>query len=128
MLTTSLIILSCGRESDNTIFENSKLYNLLENGESELPNPQLFPGTTDVTMPFAFVGDEAFSLSDFVMRPYTGNFLFYNKRIFNYRLCRERRMFIRNADKQMEVFHRAMDVNKDLAIAIIKCCCVLHNL
>lgn len=57
---------SSGRESDSTIFENSKLYKLLENGQAQLPNPQILPGTTDITMPFVFVRGEAFSLSDFV--------------------------------------------------------------
>lgn len=121
---------SCGRESDSTIFENSKLYNLLENGRAELPDPQTLPGTADITMPFTFVGDEAFSLSDFVMRPYTGKFLSYNKRIFNYRLCRARRYVectFGILTNKWRIFHRAMDVKIDLAIVIIKCCCVLHN-
>lgn len=51
---------SCGRESDSTIFENSKLYSMLEKGQADLPRPQLLPGTTATMMPYTFVGDEAF--------------------------------------------------------------------
>jgi hypothetical protein len=120
---------SAGRESDSTIFEHSKLYNLLGKEEANLPNPQNLPGT-NIMMPFVFVGDEAFSLSEHVMRPYTGKFLSYNKRIFNYRLCRARRYVectFGILTNKWRIFHRAMDVSLDFAIAIIRCCCVLHN-
>lgn len=102
---------------------------MLEKDQANLPRPQLLPGTKATMMPYTFVGDEAFFLSEFVMRPYTGKFLHYNKRIFNYRLCRALR-FVECSfgilTNKWRIFHRAMDVKLDLVISIIKCC-VLHN-
>ncbi|KAJ8892432.1 hypothetical protein PR048_005012 [Dryococelus australis] len=48
---------SCGRESDSTIFENSKLYLLLVNDQAHIPKRRPLPGTTGPPMPFTFIGD-----------------------------------------------------------------------
>ncbi|KAJ8886857.1 hypothetical protein PR048_013069 [Dryococelus australis] len=82
---------SYGKESDNRIFKNSKQYKLVESGQANIPNARPLLGTTESTMPFTFIGDEAFSLSNSVFRPHTGTFISHNKRVLNYRLCRARR-------------------------------------
>ncbi|KDR23654.1 hypothetical protein L798_14162, partial [Zootermopsis nevadensis] len=119
---------SRGRESDSTIFENSKLYKMLENGQASIPKGQPLPETTGPSMPYTFLGDEAFSLSDFVMRPYNETFLSYKKRIFNYRLCRGRR-YVECAfgilTNKWRIFHRPINVKLNCTISIIKCCCIL---
>lgn len=121
---------SYGRESDSTIFQTSQFSLLLENNELHLPNAKPLPGTIGPKLPFTFVADEAFSLSENVMRPFSGKFLSHKKAIFNYRLTRARR-FIECAfgilSNKWRIFHRAMNVNMDLAIDIVKCCCILHN-
>ena len=43
-------------------------------------------------MPFVVVGDEAFVLSEHVLRPYSNRNLSVQQRIYNYRLIRARRM------------------------------------
>lgn len=43
-------------------------------------------------MPFVFVGDEAFQLLPIFMKPYNKQVLNDNRRIFNYRLSRARRI------------------------------------
>ncbi|KAJ8896423.1 hypothetical protein PR048_001767 [Dryococelus australis] len=100
------------RDSDSTIFENSKLYNMLNNGQARLPKGQCLSG-------------------NFVMRPYTGTFLSYKKPIFNYRLCRARRSVACTfgiLTNKWRIFHRPINVKQlPLIIVIIKCCCVLHN-
>lgn len=47
---------------------------------------------TDIIQPCTFVGDDAFALSDFMMKPYPEKGLNPTKRIFNYRLSRARRI------------------------------------
>lgn len=81
-------------------------------------------------MPYAFVGDEAFGLSTNMLRPYAGKCLPVHKRIFNYRLSRARRHVecaFGILSNKWRIFHRPLDVDVELAINIVKCCCVLHN-
>lgn len=56
-----------------------------------LPEPEAI--TSDgQSLPYVLVGDEAFQLSDYLLRPYPGReCLNQDKKIFNYRLSRARR-------------------------------------
>ena len=49
-------------------------------------------GTTGLSLPFVIVGDEAFPLKDYLMRPFPGRFLPDKKAAYNYRLSRARRV------------------------------------
>lgn len=94
-----------------------------------IPAPKPLPGNKNAT-PFVFVADEAFSISNNVMCPYSGKHLSVQQRIFNYRLSRARRYvecaFGMLANK-WRILHRAMNVQYEFATDIIKACCVLHN-
>ncbi|XP_023945469.2 uncharacterized protein LOC112051172 [Bicyclus anynana] len=118
-----------GKESDSTIFHNTKLYDLLMRGDLPTPTSRPLPGFQE-PVPFVFVGDEAFSISNNVMRPYSGKHLFVKQRVFNYRLSRARRYvectFGILANK-WRIFHRPINVSYDFAIDIVKACCILHN-
>ncbi|XP_049886387.1 uncharacterized protein LOC126380839, partial [Pectinophora gossypiella] len=81
---------SYGKASDSQIFKNSNFYKRLHEQDLNIPNP--LPITNDgPPVPFIFIGDEAFGISNFIQRPYAGNHLNEKKRIFNYRLSRARR-------------------------------------
>lgn len=118
-----------GKCSDSSVFKNTKFYEKLTNNELNIPEKRSIT-ETGVPLPFVIVGDEAFSLSEHLMRPYAGRNLTDKKRIFNYRLSRARRYiecsFGILANK-WRIFHRPIDVRKEFAGAIIKTCCVLHN-
>ncbi|XP_023935468.2 uncharacterized protein LOC112043965 [Bicyclus anynana] len=118
-----------GKESDSTIFHNTKLYDLLMRGDLPTPTSRPLPGFQE-PVPFVFVGDEAFSISNNVMRPYSGKHLSVKQRVFNYRLSRARRYvectFGILANK-WRIFHRPINVSYDFAIDIVKACCILHN-
>nr|XP_039267869.1 uncharacterized protein LOC120342895 isoform X2 [Styela clava] len=64
----------------------------LQNGTLSLPSPRPLPLTNGPTVTFVFLGDEAFPLKEYLMRPFPGNGLSQEKKIFNYRLSRARRM------------------------------------
>jgi len=90
----------------------------------------LFRSDTE-NFPFVFVGDEAFSLSENVMRPYAGHNLSEKQRIFNYRLCWARR-YVECAfgilSNKQRILHTALSVSKVFSKDIVKACVLLHNL
>lgn len=118
-----------GRNSDSTIFEDTELYRRLQSNTLNIPNPS--PITTNgETVPYVFIGDEAFALSQNLMRPYSGRNIEQRKRIFNYRLSRARRYIectFGILTSKWRIFHRPIDVSVDYAKDIVKACCILHN-
>lgn len=120
-----------GRNSDGGILMNSKFGQYLQDKKLRIPQNKCLPGSTD-EMPHAFVADEAFPLSQNIMRPYPGNQLPGNqeKKIFNYRLSRTRRV-VENAfgiiQNKFEVFQKKIRIQpKHLDNMILACVC-LHN-
>lgn len=74
-------------------------------------------------MPFIFVADKAFTLSDHVQWPFRQRNLSIGKDIYNYRLTRARRIvectFGIMANK-WRILHRALDVNLQFCHLIIQ--------
>ena len=85
-----------GRISDGGVFRNTDFYSALLKDELNLPDPAPLatsnPELASHNIPFLFVADEAFPLTTFCMKPYAHNNLSEEKRIFNYRLSRFRRI------------------------------------
>lgn len=92
---TLLDIGDYGRQSDGGVFSNSFFGRAMENKLLCLPDPDIISGPNSPT-PYFFVGDSAFPLKMYMLRPYPGRYLPDNKTIFNYRLLRARRV-IENA-------------------------------
>ncbi|XP_068118062.1 uncharacterized protein [Hyperolius riggenbachi] len=95
---------SYGGSSDSGIFQRSRLHRLLNDDKLDIPGDKPWPGTTSPSYPYVFVGDEAFALSQHVMRPFGQRGLRREKRVFNYRLTRARRMveYVWNHVEQVE--------------------------
>lgn len=120
---------SYGKSSDAGIFNNSKLFHKMCENSLGIPPPCSLPNSTE-QFPHVILGDEAFPLSENLLRPYGGNRLTEEKLNFNYRLSLARRYiectFGILANK-WRIFHRPIDVDIDFANNIIKAACVLHN-
>lgn len=119
-----------GKEGDSTIFKDSKFHRALINNEMDIPEARRISNTSNETFPFVLVGDEAFMLSDNVMRPYGGSNLTVKKKVFNYRLSRARRYIECTFGilvNKWRIFHRALNVAREFAIKIVNVCCLLHN-
>ncbi|CAF4830889.1 unnamed protein product [Pieris macdunnoughi] len=100
---------SYGNDCDSAIFQRTQTthtYKFLSEGRLQIPTPFLHPNQS-VRTPYVLVGDEAFQLTHNLLRPYSGNQLTIQQRIFNYRLIRARRY---------------------VECAFVKACVVLHNL
>lgn len=84
---------SYGKNSDGGIFTNSNLGKSLDSEKLNVLENCALPGTNNVA-PYVIFGDEAFPLKRYLMRPYPGtqSIEVVEKCIFNYRLCRARRL------------------------------------
>ena len=80
-----------GSNSDAAIFKLSTLRESLENDTLALPPPDPLFGD-DRDTPYFIVGDDAFPLRQWLMKPYSIRNLDHDQRIFNYRLSRARRV------------------------------------
>ncbi|CAH1990945.1 unnamed protein product [Acanthoscelides obtectus] len=102
----------------------------LENGSLHLPPDQFLPGTTQLA-PCVILGDEAFPLKRYLMRPFPGSQVDdpANKQ-FNYRLDFARRI-VENTfgilSQKFRIYNRRMQANPENADYIILATFVLHN-
>lgn len=99
---------SKGRISDGGVFKNTKLYQKLEKRELNIPPPTVLQIPYYTKVPFCILGDKAFQLNEYTMRPYEGNPERGSKeRIFNYRLSRARRV-VENAFGVLSSVYRVL--------------------
>lgn len=119
-----------GRISDGGVFKNTQLYIDLQNGHFNLPQPESLPGH-GTSLPYVILGDEAFALSNNLMKPYSGTYQKGSKeRIFNYRLSRARRV-VENAfgicSSVFRILRKPMLLKPEKAQLVVMACVYLHN-
>lgn len=118
-----------GKTADPTILSNSTFHRALVDGTLDIPLPQQVSEETE-PLPYVFVADEAFGMSVNLMRPFPGNHLTREQRIFNYRLTVARR-FVECSfgilSNKWRIFHRPLNLKYDTCVSVIKACCALHN-
>ncbi|XP_031778752.1 protein ALP1-like [Nasonia vitripennis] len=119
-----------GGGSDGGIFARSELGKSLEEKSLDIPKEYANLPGSNIIMPYYFVGDEAFKLSENLMRPYPGRHLSDIKRIFNYRLSRARRC-IENAFgiivARWRVFSKPIGFEPDSVDVLVLASVCLHN-
>ncbi|XDV11211.1 hypothetical protein PO909_000212 [Leuciscus waleckii] len=96
-----------------------------------VPPSTSLPGAAHLgDVPFVMVGDAAFQLKPFLMRPYPGANLSYKKRIFNYRLSRAR-MVVENAfgilSSRWRIFLNRINLQPKNVDTLVMAACILHN-
>ncbi|KAL8584168.1 hypothetical protein ACOMHN_034854 [Nucella lapillus] len=122
-----------GHMSDSQIFLQTGLRDALEDGSVLRPDPCPLTGDPEDTtpVPYYIVADDAFALRDFCMKPYSKRNMNTRELIFNYRLCRARRV-VENAfgllANRFRVLLRTMELDTKNVRTVIKSCVVLHNL
>lgn len=92
-------------------------------GSLPIPDKVALEGTT-ISQPCTFVGDDAFALSEFMMKPYPEKGLKdRKKRIFNYRLSRARRI-IENVfgimASRFRIYKRSLIADPDNVVLVIQ--------
>lgn len=119
-----------GRVSDAGVFQNSVIYDLLERNQLNIPKAYLKICTSNEQIPFMIVGDEAFPLKTYLMRPFAARTLNDDRRIYNYRHSRARRTVecaFGILAKKYEIFQRSMRLQPDKAVLVTNAGTVLHN-
>jgi hypothetical protein len=81
-------------------------------------------------MNFVFVADEAFALTENILKPFPRKDLTQEKQIFNYRLTRAQRC-VENAfgvlAARFRIFHTTIHMQPSKVDDIVMACAVLHN-
>ncbi|KAB0804158.1 hypothetical protein PPYR_01128, partial [Photinus pyralis] len=86
---------------------------------------------SDTLVPFVLVGDDAYPLKTFIMKPFGHKKMTDAQRIFNYRLSRCRRCVecaFGILTAKWRLLNKAIETEVEKAEKIIKCMCLLHNL
>ncbi|XP_060561924.1 putative nuclease HARBI1 [Ruditapes philippinarum] len=119
-----------GSSSDCGVFNRSSLEPALREGTLGLPPPEPLP-FDDRNTPYFLVGDDAFPLRSYLIKPFPHRFLDHDERIFNYRCSRARRV-VENAFGILAARFRCllttMQTTPRNAKRITKACLILHNL
>ncbi|XP_065428354.1 uncharacterized protein LOC135976485 [Chrysemys picta bellii] len=116
-----------GKVHDARVFRHSALFQKLEEG-TFFPDQKVTVG--DVEMPIVILGDPAYPLMPWLMKPYTGS-LDRSQDMFNYRLSKCQMVvecaFGRLKARWCSLLTRSDLSEKNIPI-VIAACCALHNI
>ena len=119
-----------GACSDAQIWNSCELKDLILDDRLGIPEAEPLPGREE-DIPYFLIGDDAFALRTFMMKPYSKRQLTRQERIFNYRLSRARRI-VENAfgilANRFGCLLTTLRVEPQTAAAIVVACCCLHNI
>ena len=119
-----------GSASDAQIFSDCELREAIENGTISFPAADLLPHDDEDTAYF-IIGDDAFALRSWLMKPFGKRNLGIPERIFNYRLSRVRRVMENAFGILGNCFHCLLTTlhlqPENVSTVVITCIC-LHNL
>ena len=117
------------RMNDFGVWNKSTPHKKIESNEMDLPQPAVLPyGETNV--PYVFVGDDAFALKTFMMKPYVQHHLNISRRVYNYRHSRARRIsenLFGILSNRFRVFHAVINLDPNKAKFITMSAIGLHN-
>ncbi|XP_064077660.1 putative nuclease HARBI1 [Macrobrachium nipponense] len=120
-----------GSSSDAQIYNESDLHRGLDQNRIHgFPQPDLLPNDNQ-DVPYFIIGNDAFSLRTYLMKPYSTRNLTHEERIFNYRLSRAR-WVMENAfgilTNRFQILLTTMQHHHETVRIIVEACCILHNL
>lgn len=119
-----------GKESDGGIFSNSNLSERLDKGALGTKCIAALPGT-NIKVPHVILGDEAYPLKTYLMRPFPGENLDPTQRVFNKRLSKARQVIectFGIMSSKWRLLQKGIEVEPDFVDLIVQCICLLHNI
>ncbi|CAL1267507.1 unnamed protein product [Larinioides sclopetarius] len=118
-----------GRISDGGVFKHTKLHALLNSKKLGLP-PVTSLEDSNFMAPYVIVADDAFALHENIMKPYSHQSSEIEKKIFNYRLCRARRV-VENVfgicSSTFRVLRKPILLHPEKAAIVTMTVTLLHN-
>ena len=119
-----------GRQSDGGIFANSEFGKRFERNKIDLPQQSAVEANGSL-LPYVLVADEAFALKSYMMQPYPRcSQLNRQKKIFNYRLSRARRVVESSfgiMTARWRIYRRPIISSISTAVKIVQATTCLHN-
>ena len=118
-----------GRQSDGSVYSNSDLGYAIDENLLNFPAEDTINGSEE-KFPYVILGDDAFGLKAYLLKPYPGTTLSEEERIFNYRLSRGRRIVENTfgiAASRFRVLRRPIIAKIDTVVQITKAIVALHN-
>ena len=119
-----------GGAGDGGTWQKCTLAQALEENRAGVPDDAALPQDQE-PIPYHLVGDDAFAMKTWLMKPYSHQTQDPTERIYSYRLSRARRV-VENAfgllQMRWRVFNTTMQQRVDVCKKITLCACVLHNL
>ena len=119
-----------GRVSDGGVFDGCTLQQALERKSSMFPDPAPCPGD-ERPLSYYICADDAFPLQENIMKPYSYKDMMVERRVYNYRISRARRV-VENAfgimANRFRVFHTRIGLEPAKVEKIVMAACVLHNM
>ena len=118
-----------GRQSDGGVFAGSDIGYALNNRLLKIPKPRC-PNGSNLPLPYVLVGDEAFPLKEYLVKPYAKSSMATEQRITNLRISRARNV-VKNVfgicASRFRVLRRPIIGKVQTVEAITKAVVVLHN-
>ncbi|XP_055954830.1 uncharacterized protein LOC130010792 [Patella vulgata] len=119
-----------GGASDGGTWSNCSVLDAVEENRAGVPQPEPLPND-DQPVPYHFVGDDAFALRTWMMKPFSHRSQVLRERIYSYRLSRARRV-VENSfgilSQRFCCFLTTMHQHPDTINLISMYVCALHNL
>ena len=118
-----------GSASDAQIFNDCQLKQAIDSGVIGFPPAEPLPAD-NVDVPYFLIGDDAFALRTWLMKPFSLMHMTLEQRIFNYRLSRARRI-VENAfgilANRFGCLLTTLKQPPDTVDSIVQACLCLHN-
>lgn len=127
---TMINVGSFGRISDGGVLNNSPFGKLLYEKKLDLPSRRPLHENGE-PMPYVVVADEAFRLSENLLKPYPRRNLSQEKRIFNYHLSHARQMVECTFGilvSKFRIFETSIAISPEKVDSVVKAACLLHNI
>ena len=121
---------SNGAASDAQIFNQCELQRAIEDGTIGFPDPEPLPND-DRNFPYFIVGDDAFGLCSWLMKPFGSRHMSRDERIHDYRTSRARRVSENAFGILVNRFGcllTTMRQHPDTVTSIVIACLCLHNI